>query len=264
MNQMQSPDPVTCDVTDGVATLTLGGGVAHALSLGMIKALHGLLDDLASDPSARVVLLSGPGHIFCAGHDLKEIARHRADADQGHAYLTELFDACAGMMIALATFPKPTIAMVDGIATAAGLQLVASCDLAFASPRATVCLPGVTNGGFCTTPAVAVSRSVGPKHLMDLTLSGTPKSADWAMAAGLFNRVIASETLTAETLAFATTLATRNPGPIAAGKAALQQHRDLSLRDAYALATPVMIDHFMDPGRLAIEASKAAPKATKS
>lgn len=258
MNQMQTPDLVTCDMTEGVATLALGGGVAHALSLGMIRTLHARLDDLAADDAVRVVVITGPGHIFCAGHDLKEIARHRADDDQGHAYLTELFEACAEMMIALATLPKPTIAMVDGIATAAGLQLVASCDLAFASPRATVCLPGVTNGGFCTTPAVAVSRNVGPKHLMELTLTGTPMTADWAQAAGLFNRICPGDTLTAETDTFATTLATRNPGPISKGKTALQAHRDLPLRDAYALATPVMIDHFMDPGRLAAEAAKAS------
>ncbi|MCR8825592.1 enoyl-CoA hydratase-related protein [Pseudosulfitobacter koreensis] len=264
MNQMQTPDLVTCDVTDGVATLTLGGGAAHALSLEMIGALHRALADLAADDGVRVVVLSGPGRIFCAGHDIKEIARHRDDPDQGRAFLTELFEACAEMMLTLGQFPKPTIAMVDGIATAAGLQLVASCDLAFASNAATVCLPGVTNGGFCTTPSVAVSRNVGPKHMMELALSGTPLGADWAQAAGLFNRVFSPETLTTETAAFATTLAGRNPGPIAHGKAALTAHRDLPLRDAYALATPVMIDHFMDPGRLAVEALKAAAKGTRA
>jgi enoyl-CoA hydratase/carnithine racemase len=264
MNQMQSPDLVTCDVTDGVATLSLGGGAAHALSMAMIKDLHRMLDVLATDDAVRVVVLTGPGHIFCAGHDIKEIARHRADHDSGRAFLTGLFEACGDMMLALAELPKPTIAMVDGIATAAGLQLVASCDLAFASPRATVCLPGVTNGGFCTTPAVAVSRNVGPKHLMELTLSGTPMDAGWAQSAGLFNRIYPAETLARQTTGFATTLATRNPGPIAKGKAALHQHRDLPLRDAYALATPVMIDHFMDPGRLATEAAKAAAKASKA
>ncbi|MBM2291113.1 enoyl-CoA hydratase/isomerase family protein [Sulfitobacter pseudonitzschiae] len=264
MNQMQTPDLVTCDVTDGVATLALGGGVAHALSLAMITGLHQMLDDLATEDAARVVVITGLGHIFCAGHDLKEIARHRADDDQGRAYLTELFEACAAMMTTLATFPKPTIAMVDGIATAAGLQLVASCDLAFASPRATACLPGVTNGGFCTTPAVAVSRNVGPKHLMELTLTGTQMTADWALAAGLFNRIFPAGTLDAETRSFATTLATRNPGPISTGKAALQAHRDLPLHEAYALATPVMIEHFMDPGRLATEAAKATAKTFKA
>ncbi len=263
MNQMLPPDLVTCDVTDGVATLSLGGGTAHALSREMIGSLHCALDDLAADDAVHVVVLSGPGRIFCAGHDIKEIARHRADNDQGRAFLTDLFEACGEMMMALSALPKPTIAMVDGIATAAGLQLVASCDLAFASPQAKVCLPGVTNGGFCTTPSVAVSHNIGPKHLMELALSGAPQSAEWAQAAGLFNRIFPSETLARETMAFATTLASRNPGPIAKGKATLHHHRDLPLREAYALATPVMIDHFMDPGRLAVEASKAVAKASK-
>ena len=253
MNQMQSLPLVDVDDADGVRTLTLGAAPAHPLSLAMITAIHAELHLAAENPGVNVLILSAPGHIFCAGHDLKEINRHRDAPDHGEAFLVELFEACADMMLALATFSKPTIAMVDGIATAAGLQMVASCDLAFASPRAQFRLPGVNNGGFCTTPAVAVSRCIGQKHLMDLLLSGENKSADWALNAGLVSRVIASDTLDQETRAFATTLASRNAGPIAAGKAVLHAHRDLPLKDAYALATPVMVSHFMDKGRLAAE-----------
>lgn len=253
MNQLAPPSLVNTTDTDGVRTLTMGAAPAHPLSLPMITAIHAALHDAATDTDVNVVILSGPGHIFCAGHDLKEINRHRDTLDNGEAFLHDLFTACGDMMQTLAAFPKPTIAMVDGIATAAGLQMMASCDLVFASPRAQFCLPGVNNGGFCTTPAVGVSRSVGQKHLMELLLSGENKSADWGLNAGLVNRVIPSETLGQETLAFATNLARRNAGPISAGKAAVQAQQDLPLDQAYALATPVMVGHFLDPGRLAAE-----------
>ena len=244
---------VAADLDDGVLTLTLGRAPAHPLSLALIEALHGALDAAAENPQARVVVLSGPGHIFCAGHDLKEIAAHRQDPDQGHAFLTQLFDACAQMMQRLASLPQPTIAMVDGIATAAGLQMAASCDLVFASDRASFCLPGVNNGGFCTTPIVGVSRAISRRHVMELALSGQAMDAQWALQAGLINRIFTSNALGKETIEFAKTLASRNPGPIAAGKAALDAHLGLPLDQAYAMATPVMIGHFMDEGRLAAE-----------
>lgn len=248
-----NPDLLHQSRIDGVLTLTLGNGRAHALGLALIQALHDAVTQAAQDPESRVVVIEGPGHIFCAGHDLKEIARHRADPDHGLAYLTTLFEACAKMMRALATCPKPTIAMVDGIATAAGLQLVASCDLAFASNRASVCLPGVNNGGFCTLPAVAVSRTIGRKHLMELLLSGEIRDAAWAQRTGLVNEVLPSEALRHRTYAFARTLAGRNPTPIAAGKTSTLAHLDQDLATTYAMATSTMIDHFMDPQRIALE-----------
>lgn len=253
MNRISPTDLVATDRVDGVETLTLGAAPAHPLSSKMIAALHAALDRAAACPDTRVIVLDGPGHIFCAGHDLKEIKRHRADADLGQAFLTELFEDCARMMVRLATFPKPTIAMVDGIAIAAGLQLAVSCDLVFASTRAQFCLPGVKNGGFCTTPAVGVSRSIGRKHLMELLLSGEVMDTDWALRAGLVNRVVDPEALAAETHAFAARLASRNPGPVAAGKSAVVEQFDLPLAEAYAKATPVMVSHFMDQGRLDLE-----------
>lgn len=253
MNQMTQPDLVTASREAGVLTLTLGAGKAHPLSLAMIEALHAELKAAETDPEARVIVIHGPGHIFCAGHDLKEIARHRDDPDHGEAFLRSLFEACARMMQAVHDHPRPTIAMVEGIATAAGLQLVAACDLAFASHDATVCLPGVKNGGFCTTPAVAVSRAVGRKHLMQLALSGAPQSAKWALGAGLFNEVLDPEALGARVREFAQELATRNPTPIALGKQATYAHLDLPLAQAYDMATEVMIGHFMDPDRIAHE-----------
>ena len=253
MNQMHQEPLVTHTLENGVRRIVLGRPPAHPLSSQVIAALHAELHEAADDAETRVLVIDGPGHIFCAGHDLKEIARHRDDADNGRAFLVELFEACAAMMLTLARHPKPTIAMVDGIATAAGLQLAASCDLVFASDRATFCLPGVKNGGFCTTPAVGVSRAVARNHVMELALSAEPLDIDWGLRAGLVNRAFASDALVAETMAFATTLASRNPGPVRAGKAALDAHLPLSLEAAYDLATPVMIDHFMDEARLTAE-----------
>ena len=253
MNQMIPPDLVTTTLEDGVATVTLGGGKAHPLSSAMIGALHAAITSANENPDARVIVIDGPGHIFCAGHDLKEIARHRTDADDGLAYLQRLFDDCAAMMQAVTYSATPTIAMVDGIATAAGLQLVAACDLAFASHNATFCLPGVNNGGFCTTPAVAVSRAVGRKHLMELLLSGENKSAEWGLRAGLVNEVTDPVELAPRTRAFAERLATRNPAPIADGKTVTFRHLEMDLPSAYAVATETMIGHFLDPGRLDYE-----------
>lgn len=245
MDQTTGEPPLTYGVADGVGTITLLNGPAHPLSSRMIAALHRALDEAATDPGCRVVVLAASGHIFCAGHDLKEMSHHRAGADKGRAFLTQLFDDCAATMITLARFPKPTIAMVDGIATAAGLQLAASCDLRFVSDRATFCLPGIVRGGFCTTPSVGVSRAISRTHLMELIYAGTPFDATWALRTGLATRVFSHADLERETRAFAATLATRNPGPIVAGKRALDAHLDLSLEDAYALATPAMVEQFM-------------------
>lgn len=251
---IQDPAHVTPALDAGVLTLTLGGGKAHALSLAMIGALHGALRDALADPEVRVILLHGPGPIFCAGHDLKEIARHRDDPDSGEAFLRDLFDACAAMMVTLAEAPKPTVAMIEGIATAAGLQMVASCDLAFASEDARFQLPGVNNGGFCSTPAVAVSRAVGRKALMELLLSGEVFDAAWARDAGLVNRVFPADRLEHETRDFTRRLAERNPGPIARGTATLNAQMTLPLAEAYAASGETMLGHFMDPERLAREA----------
>ncbi len=239
-----------------VLTLTLGAAPAHPLSLQMIRDLHAALDRAAQDPAVRLVVVDGPGHIFCAGHDLKEIARHRQDADDGKAYLTDLFVACGEMMQALVAMPVATVARVDGIATAGGLQLVASCDLAFATARATFALPGVQNGGFCTTPSVAVGRAVGRKALMDLALSGKPKDADWALRAGLINDVGTPPEIDRWIATLAQTLAQANPSALAAGKQMTYAQLDMPLSDAYAAATEVMIGHFMDPERIAREKAR--------
>lgn len=238
---------------DGVLTLTLGGGKAHALSSAMLGALNEVLCRAGRDEAVRVIVLQGPGHIFCAGHDLKEIARHRQDADQGEAYLRRLLDDCAEMMQRLTIGPKPTIAMVDGIATAAGAQVVAACDLAFASERATFSLPGVKNGGFCSTPLVAVGRAISRKHAMEMALSGASYDAEWALSVGLINRICPSNGLADEVRAFAATLATRHAPAISLGKATFHAQLEAPLAEAYQHAGESMLHHFMDPFRVAKE-----------
>lgn len=242
----------------GVLRIELKSGPAHPLSLGMIRALHTSVIAAADNDLVGVIVIHGPGRIFCAGHDLKEIASHRSDDDQGRGYLNTLFNECSAMMQALVNSPKPTIALVEGLATAGGLQLVASCDLAFASEQAAVCLPGVSMGGFCTTPAVAVARKLPRNTMMELALSSETYNADWARQAGLFNRVTHADNLITETMAFAKTLATRNPQAIALGKQALLRQVEMPLDEAYIYATDVMIEHFMDPTQIANEQAKWA------
>lgn len=258
----QSAIPLVQEQRDGpVLTLSLGAMPAHPLSLAMIEALLEALDRCARNTDMRAVILRGPGHIFCAGHDLKEIARHRGDPDDGEAYLRDLFDKCAAMMQAIVTLPQPVIAMVEGIATAGGLQLMASCDVAFATPEATFALPGVQNGGFCTTPSVAVGRVVGRNAVMEMSLTGAYYDTDWALRTGLINRIIPADHIEAETMAFAKAIANGNPRALAAGKRMLYQQLEMPLPQAYAAATETMIGHFMDPARIAQERATWGKKA---
>lgn len=246
--------PLVEEHRDGpLATLTLGAMPAHPLSLQMIEDMLAALARIAADPDLRVVILSAPGRIFCAGHDLKEIARHRAAPDLGAAYLRDLFDKCAAMMQALVALPQPVIAVVEGIATAGGLQLMASCDIALATPEATFCLPGVQNGGFCTTPSVAVGRVIGRMALMEMALTGDSFDATWARDAGLINRIVPAAEIHTVALELARKIARGNPAALAAGKRMVYRQLEMPLADAYSAATEVMIGHFMDPQRIALE-----------
>lgn len=253
MTQLATTDYINESLDAGVLKIDLQAGVAHPLSLEMIRALHNSITAAADNDDVGVIVIHGPGRIFCAGHDLKEIASHRSDDDHGRSYLDTLFNECGEMMQAITNSPKPTIALVEGLATAGGLQLVASCDLAFASEQASVCLPGVSMGGFCTTPAVAVARKLPRKAMMELAFSAETFNADWAKQAGLFNRVYPAEEVVVATLEFAKTLAGRNMPAVALGKQALLRQVDMPLEKAYAYATDVMIEHFMDPVQIDIE-----------
>jgi enoyl-CoA hydratase/carnithine racemase len=222
----------------GVRTLTLNRPeTRNALSLGMLQALVTELSILTDDPSVRVVVVAGSGPAFCAGHDLKEI---RA-ADFGNAYSDALFAECARVMLTIVHLPKPVIAQVHGVATAAGCQLVASCDLAIASEDARFATPGVNIGLFCSTPMVALSRNVGRKAAMQMLLTGDLIDANTAERFGLINEVVPSPELASRTAALASKVAAKSPLTLAIGKEAFYRQAELPLAEAYRYASEVMV-----------------------
>lgn len=229
-----------------IATLTLNRPAArNALSLDMIAALKSAVDDVSTDTGISVVILAANGPGFCAGHDLKELTAHRADADSGRAFFEETMRRCAEMMQAIVRSPKPFIAEVQGIATAAGCQLVATCDLAVASKEARFATPGVNIGLFCSSPMVAVSRNVSRKQAMEMLLLGEMLSADDAKGYGLLNRVVAAEKLSDEARAMARQIADKSPLTVAIGKEAFYRQLECNLADAYDYAADVMVRNML-------------------
>src|ERR1700710_1382226 len=187
--------------SSGVLRLILNRPQArNALSSQLRAPTQPALEGAAGDNATRVIVIAAEGAVFSSGHDLKELARHRADGDAGRAAYAALFTQCSAMMQTIVRHPKPVIAQVGGMATAAGCQLVASCDLAVASSAARFATPGVNIGLFCSTPMVALSRNVSRKHAMEMLLTGEMIAADEAHRIGLVNRVAAPEALAAETM----------------------------------------------------------------
>jgi enoyl-CoA hydratase/carnithine racemase len=228
----------------GVAVLTLvAPGSRNALGLAMIEALIRAFADIAADPGARVVILAGEGPAFSAGHDLKEIRARRNDSDGGAAYDSQLIARCSALMQAIVALPKPVIAAVEGVATAAGCQLVASCDLAIAGENARFALPGVNIGLFCSTPLVAVGRAISRKHAMEMALTGALYSAAGAERFGLVNRVVPEGRALAEARALAATIASRPAATLAIGKRAFYRQIDAPLPEAYAIAGEAMVEN---------------------
>jgi enoyl-CoA hydratase/carnithine racemase len=230
--------PFVVSAKDGsVATLTLNRSERfNPLSSGMIAALHAELDALTGDSDVRVVVLAAAGRGFSAGHDLKEMRAHALD----HAWQRHLFDECSRLMVRFTQLPQPVIARVQGIATAAGCQLVSMCDLAVAADTATFALPGVNIGVFCSTPAVGVVRNVGRKRAMELLLTGAPIDAATALAWGLVNRVVAVEALDAEIRRFTDAIVARSASTIRVGKAAFYEQIERPLTAAYDLTSETM------------------------
>lgn len=221
----------------GVATLTLNRGDRfNPLSSAMIAALRTELDAIAAAEDVRVVVLAADGRGFCAGHDLKEMRAHTNDLE----WQRRLFDDCSRMMMRLTELPQPVIARVQGIATAAGCQLVSMCDLAVAADTATFALPGINIGVFCSTPAVGVARNVGRKRAMELLLTGSPVDASTALAWGLVNRVVPAEDLDAEVKRFADLILARSAATIRMGKATFYQQLERPLAGAYDIASETM------------------------
>ncbi|MEZ5811684.1 MAG: enoyl-CoA hydratase [Rhizobiaceae bacterium] len=237
--------PLKVSRKNGVMYLEFAAPPAHVLSLETIGLLHARLDEARADADVSVVVLCSSGKVFCSGHDLKEMRAHRGDNDGGRAFLEELFRRCAEMMKAIPAHPKPVIAAVDGIATAAGCQLVASCDLAIASDRATFCTPGVNLGGFCSTPMVALSRNLTPKHAMEMLLTGEMVDAAAARDFGLVNRVVPPEYLNQVVRKYAETIASKSSSAIAYGKRAFYRQLEMPLAQAYDFASEIMVEGFL-------------------
>ncbi|MBL9055010.1 MAG: enoyl-CoA hydratase/isomerase family protein, partial [Rhodobacteraceae bacterium] len=214
-------DPILLRADEGaVAVLVLNSPASfNALSEAMLAALEAAIADIAADPAIRVVVIRAEGKAFCAGHDLKEMQAHRGDADGGRSYYQALFDRCAAMMQALAALPQPVIAAVQGIATAAGCQLVATCDMAVAATGTRFGVNGINIGLFCSTPMVALTRKVAPALAFEMLSTGAFIDADRAREAGLVNRVVPPEALLSETMALAQTVAAKLPAAIRTGKA---------------------------------------------
>src|ERR1700682_3815934 len=217
----------------------------NSLSEGLIAALHSALKEIHDDAKVRAVVISANGATFSAGHDMKELTAHRGDPDGGRAYFAEIMNACSAMMQAIVHLPKPVVAAVQGIATAAGCQLVASCDLAVASEAAAFATPGVDIGLFCSTPMVALSRNVPRKQAMEMLLTGEPISAARARDIGLINRVVAAGTEREAAIALAQQVALKSAHTIKLGKAAFYRQAEMSLADAYRYAAEVMTENMM-------------------
>ncbi|HQU67753.1 MAG TPA: enoyl-CoA hydratase [Albidovulum sp.] len=240
-------DPLLLRKDDGgIATLTLNApGSLNALSDAMLAALKAEFTRLAGDRAIRVVILKGAGKVFCAGHDLKEMQAGRAAPDKGRAYFADLFARCAEVMQMIPALPQPVIAEVHGIATAAGCQLVASCDMAVAAEGTRFGVNGVNIGLFCSTPMVALSRNVPRKVAFEMLTTGEFIGTDRALAVGLVNRVVPSQTLAAETMALAGTVAAKLGAAVKIGKRAFYDQIEIPVAEAYDHAAAVMVENML-------------------
>jgi enoyl-CoA hydratase/carnithine racemase len=228
--------PLLREARGPVAWLTLNRPLArNALSRGLMTALEAALDDIEADPAVKVVVIAGAGPAFCAGHDLREMR-----AEPGRAAYEALFRQCSRLMTRLIRLPKPVIARVHGIATAAGCQLVASADLAIAAETARFATPGVNIGLFCSTPMVALSRAIGRKPALEMLLTGDLIDAARAQAIGLVNRVLPDAELDEAVAALAGRIAAKSPLTLAIGKEAFYRQAEMDLDQAYAYAAEVM------------------------
>lgn len=229
----------------GILRLTLSNPPANALSLALMEALQRELDAARDDKAVRVVVIAAPGKVFSAGHDLKEMTAHRSDPDRGRAFFELTMGRCSALMQSIVRLPKPVIAEVNGVATAAGCQLVASCDLAIASSEATFATPGVNIGLFCSTPMVALSRNVSRKHAMEMLLTGEMIDATTAREFGLVNRVVPPEYLNQVVTKYAETIVSKSPLTLKIGKEAFYAQAEMGLSDAYDYAARVMVENML-------------------
>lgn len=225
------------ETADGVTTLTLNRPeTRNGLSIALLEELQSELDAVRKDKDTSVVIMAARGPVFCAGHDLKELRANPTDR-----YREELFMRCSAMMESIVRLPKPVIAQVYGVATAAGCQLVASCDLAIAADDAHFATPGVNIGLFCSTPMVALSRNVSRKHAMEMLLTGDMIDAAKAVEIGLINRAVSADDLATAVLEMAHKITSKSPLTLAIGKEAFYRQLDMDLGAAYAYTSDVMV-----------------------
>jgi len=234
------------DDVANIAVLTLNRPQSrNSLSEAMLEALGDALTAIAHDNSVRAVVLAANGPAFCAGHDLKELNAHRSDEDRGRAYYRHIMNTCSTMMQQIVTLPQPVIAAVQATATAAGCQLVASCDLAVASRTAKFATPGVNLGLFCSTPMVALSRNVARKHAMEMLLTGEMIAAEEAMRMGLVNRLAAPGQEREEALKIARLIAAKSGLTVKIGKEAFYRQLEMPLAEAYKYTSEVMVENML-------------------
>lgn len=227
---------------NGITTLTLNQPERrNSLSMAMLEALSSELEAIATDSETRVMVLAAHGSVFCAGHDLREI-REQLDS---HGFQLALFNQCSKVMQQIVNLPRPVIARVAGVATAAGCQLVASCDLAIAAESARFATPGVNIGLFCSTPMVALSRNVSRKHAMEMLLTGEMISAPQAERMGLVNRAVEEQVLDETVYALARTIAGKSGHTLKIGKEAFYRQLEMPLAEAYDYTSRVMADNLM-------------------
>ena len=233
-------------IDNGILRLTLNNSKnQNTLSELMIDSLKKAFSDAATDQSIKVIILAANGPIFCAGHDLKEITEARKSQDSGTDYFKQLFDSCSELMQMIVSNPKPVIAEVDGIATAAGCQLVASCDLAIATNDSKFATPGVNIGLFCSTPMVALSRNVAKKHAMEMLLTGDMIDSKNAKAIGLINNHVSKDLLMEKTLSIANKIANKSAMTVKMGKQAFYIQSELELSEAYKYTSKIMVENML-------------------
>jgi enoyl-CoA hydratase/carnithine racemase len=242
----EAAPPLLRQDAEGIATLSLNRPQArNALSEALIDELTSTLDAIRNDRSVRAVILAGLGPVFSAGHDLREMTARRSDPDRGRAYLAEILTRCSAMMQRIVTLPQPVIAAVEGVATAAGCQLVATCDLAVAGREARFCTPGVHIGLFCSTPMVALSRNLTRKHAMEMLLMGEMVAAGEAWRFGLVNRVVETGDALSEARRMAQVIASKSALALKIGKRTFYEQSEMPLAAAYDRATAVMVENML-------------------
>jgi enoyl-CoA hydratase/carnithine racemase len=231
---------------DGIAILTLNQPQSrNSLSEAMLEALSDALTAIAHDNSVRVLIITADGPAFSAGHDLKELNRHRSDPDRGRAYFTRIMKQCSAMMQQIVNLPQPVIAAVQATATAAGCQIVASCDLAVASRTAKFATPGVNIGLFCSTPMVALARNVSRKHAMEMLLTGEMISAEHAQQIGLVNHVVAPSKEREEALKLARKIGDKSALTVQIGKEGFYKQLEMPLVQAYDYVSEIMVENML-------------------